>query len=204
MPSSYNWRPLPAGALGHLVHPETICWNEHRASLTGLETAFEYARANRGNCLKQRGDFARRYNEYQVVDDETKAQVDHEMIVEENDIKEQECVAILGYWPRYYPNQYRDDGLPLGNPATTIAVDAPPNSPASPVFHSPKIRPAAQMNSLLDGVVQRPRRLSTGSARVQPPGPSVCQDVPPQSTYRLAIREPSHSLTMRGAPLSPT
>ena len=97
MPSAYKWRPLPAGALGHSVNPETIRRNEHRASLTPLETAFERARANRGNRLKQleRRDFARRYDEYQALDDETKAQVDQKMIVEENEVLEQERVAIL-------------------------------------------------------------------------------------------------------------
>jgi len=95
MPSAYKWRPLPAGALGDSVNPETIHRNEHRASLTPLETAFEHARANRGNRLKQRRDFARRYDEYQALDDETKAQVDQEMIVEQNEVLEQERVAIL-------------------------------------------------------------------------------------------------------------
>jgi len=76
MPSAYMWRLLPAGALGHSVNPETIRWNEHRASHPPLETAFERARANRGNGLKQRRDFAHRYDEYQVLDDDTKVQVD--------------------------------------------------------------------------------------------------------------------------------
>jgi len=88
MPSAYNWRPLPAGALGRSVNPETIRRNEHRASLTPLETAFQRSRANRGKRLKQRRDFARRYDEYQALDDETKAQVDQEMIVEENEVLE--------------------------------------------------------------------------------------------------------------------
>jgi len=204
MPSAYKWRPLPAGALGHSVNPETMCRNEHRASLTPLETAFERARANRGNRLKQRRDFARRYDDYQALDDETKAQVDQEMIVEENEVLEQERVAILADWRRYYPNQFRDDGLPLVNPPTPIEVDSPPNSPASPVFPSPKMRPAARMKSLLDRVVKRPRSSSTGSALVPPPGPSESQDTPPRRTRQLAIWECSHSLTMRGAPVSPT
>jgi len=141
MPSAYKWRPLPAGALGHSVNPETIRRNEHRASLTLLETAFKRARANRGNRLKQRRHFARRYYEDQALDDETKTQVDQEIIVEENEVLEQECVAILADWRRYYPNQFRDDGLPLVNPPTSIEVDSPPNSAASPVFTSPKMRP---------------------------------------------------------------
>jgi len=104
MPSAYKWRPLPPGALGHSVNPETIRRNEHRASLTPLETVFERARANRGNRQKQRRDFALRYDEYEALDDETKAQVDQEMIVEENEVLEQERVAILADWRRYSPN----------------------------------------------------------------------------------------------------
>jgi len=204
VPSGYKWRPLPAGALGHSVNPETIGWNEHRASLTPLETAFERARANRGNCLKQRRDFARRYDEYQALDDETKARVDQEMIVDENEVLEQERVANLADWRRYYPNQFRDDGLPLVNHRTPIEVDSPPNSPALPVFPSRKMRPAARMKTLLDRVVKRSRSWSTRSALVPPPGPSVSQDAGPRRTRRLAIRERSHSLTMCGAPVSPT
>jgi len=204
MPSAYKWRPLPAGALGHLVNHESIRRNEHRASFTTLETAFERARANRGNRLMQRRDFARRYDEYQALDDETKAQVEQEMIVEENAVLEQERVAILADWRRYYPNQVSDDGLPLVNPPTPIKVDSPPNSPASPVFPSPKMRPAARMKSLLDRVVKRPRSSSTGSALVLPSGPSVYQDAPYPHTRQPAIRERRHSLTMRGALVSPT
>ena len=112
-------------------------------SLTPFETAFECPRANRGNRLKQRADFARRYDQYQALDDETKPQVDQEMIVEENEVLEQESVAILADWRRYYPNQFRDDGLRLVNPPTPIEVHSPPNSAASPVFPSPKMTPAA-------------------------------------------------------------
>ena len=188
MPSAYTWRPLPAGALGHTVNPETICRNEHRASLTLLETACERARANRGNRLKQRRDFARRYDEYQPLDDETKAQVDQEMIVEENEVLEQDRVAILADWRRYYQKQFHDDGLPLVNPPTPIQVDSPPNSPASLVFLSPKMRPAARIKSLLDRVVKRPRSSSTVSALVLPLGPSVSQDAPSRRSCWLAIR----------------
>jgi len=98
MPSGYKWRPLLAGVLGQSVNPETICRNEHRASLIPFETAFECARANQGNRLKQRHDFARRYYECQVLDDETKAQVDQEMIVEENKVLEPERGATLADW----------------------------------------------------------------------------------------------------------
>jgi len=90
--------------------------------------------------------------------------------VEENEVLEQERVAILADWRRYYPNEFGDYGLPLVKPPTPIEVDSPLNSPASPVFPSPKIRPAARMKSLLDGVVMRPRSSSTGSALVSPPG----------------------------------
>jgi len=116
MPSAYKWRPLPAGALGHSGNPETIRRNEHRASLTPFETAFARVREKRGNRLKQRRDCARRYDEYQAIDDEPKAQVDQEMILEENKVLEQEWVAILADWRRYYPNQFGDDGLPLVDP----------------------------------------------------------------------------------------
>jgi len=204
MPSAYKWRPLPAGTLGHSVNPVTICRNELRASLTPLEPAFEPARANQSNRLKQRRDFARRYDEYQALDDKTKAQVDKEMIVEENEVLDQEPVAIIAHWRRYYPNQFRDDGLLLVNPPTPMEVDSPPNSPASPLFPSPNMRPAARMESLLDSLVKRPRSSSTGSALVPPPVPSVSEDAPSRRTHRLAIRERSHSLTMRGAPVSPT
>ena len=130
--------------------------------------------------------------------------VDHEMIVEENKVQEQECVAILADWRRYYPNQFRDDGLPLVNTPTLIEVDSPANFLASPAFPSPKRMPAARTKSLLERVVQRPRSSSTGLALVPPLGPSVCQNVPPRRIHQLAIGERSHSLTMRGAPESPT
>jgi len=203
MPSAYKGRPLPAGALGHSVNPETIPRNEHRASLTPLETPFECARANRGNRLKQRRDCARRYDEYQTLDDKTKAQVDQEMIMQENEVLEQERVGILADWRRYYPNKFSDDGLPLVNPPTPIEVDSPLNSPASPVFRLPKMRPKARMKSLLNRVVKRPRSWSTGSALVQPLGPCVSLDAPPRRTRQLAIWERSHLLTLHGAPVSP-
>jgi len=126
------------------------------------------------------------------------------MIVKENEVREQEGVAILADWWRDYPNQFSDDGLPLVNPPTPLEVDSPLNLPASPVFLSPKMRPAARMQSLLDCVVKRPRSSSIGSAVVPPAGPSVSQDAPPWRTCQLAIGEHSHALTMRGAPVSPT
>jgi len=113
-------------------------------------------------------------------------------------------VAILVDWRRYYPNQFRDDGLPLVNPPTPIEVDSPPNLTASPVFLSPKMRPAARIMSLLDRVVKRPRSSSTGSPLVPPPGPSVLQVAPLRRTRQLPIRKCSHSLTLHGAPVSPT
>ncbi|PUU72835.1 hypothetical protein B9Z19DRAFT_1136569 [Tuber borchii] len=107
MPSAYKWKPLLAGAHGHSVNSKTIGWNKNRANLSPLETALE--------C---------------VLDDKTKAEVDREMIAEENEILEQECEAILADWRRYYPNQFDQDGSPLANPPIPIEVDSPPNSPA--------------------------------------------------------------------------
>ena len=139
-----------------------------------------------------------------MLDDETKAELDQGMIVEENEVLEQERVAILADWRRNYPNQFPDDGLPHVNPPTPIKVDSQPNSPASPVFPSSKMRPVARTKSLRERVVKRPRSSSTGSALVQPLGPSVSQDSPQRRTRHVAIRGPSHSLTLRGATVSPT
>ena len=77
---------------------------------------------------KQDCDVAWRYDEYQAPDDKAKAQVYQEMILEENEVLEQERVAILADWWQYYPNQFSDNGLPLGNPRTPIEVDSPPSS----------------------------------------------------------------------------
>jgi len=46
----------------------------------------------------------------------TKAHVDQEIMVEENEVLQQGRVAILADWWRYYPNQFPEDGLPLVNP----------------------------------------------------------------------------------------
>ena len=124
--------------------------------------------------------------------------------MEENEVLEQECVAIVVDWRRYYPNQFGDNGLPLVNPPTPIEVDSQPHSPVSPVFPSPRMRPAARMKSLLECVVKRPRSSSMGSGLVPPLGPSVSQDTPLRRTRQLGILERSHSLTMCGAPVSPT
>ena len=67
-----------------------------------METALKRARANQGNRLKQCRDFVPRYNEYQVLDDETKAQMDQEMIMDKIEVLEQEGGAILADWWRYY------------------------------------------------------------------------------------------------------
>ncbi|KAG0128949.1 hypothetical protein HOY82DRAFT_541140 [Tuber indicum] len=126
MPSSYKWKPLPAGALGRSVNPETIRRNEQRASLTHLETAFERARANRGNRLKQSRAFAKSYSDYLELVADVKAEVDQAMIEEENEILEEECWAILVDWRQYYPNQFDEKGLPLANPPIPIEVPTPP------------------------------------------------------------------------------
>ncbi|PUU77766.1 hypothetical protein B9Z19DRAFT_1127870 [Tuber borchii] len=94
------------GTLDHSVNPETIYQNKNRANLSPLDIGFERAWANRGNRLKQCCDFAREYNKYKALDDETKAEVDREMSAEENEILEQEREAILADWWRYYPNQF--------------------------------------------------------------------------------------------------
>jgi len=114
-------------------------------SLTSLETALKHARAKRDNHLKQCRYLARRSDEHQGVDDETKVQVDQEIILEENEVLEQERAAILADWGPSYPNLFGEhaSGLVLVNPPTPIEVDSPPNWPASPVFLSPKMRPAA-------------------------------------------------------------
>ena len=113
-------------------------------------------------------------------------------------------MSILTDWRRYYPNQFPDDSLPLVNPPTRIEVDSVLNSPASPVFPSPMMRPTTLMKSLLERVVKRPTSSSTRSALVLPLGPSVSQDAPPRPTHHLAIRERNYSLTMRRALVSPT
>ena len=153
MPSAYKWRPPPACALEHSINPETIRRNEHRTSLTTVETAFERARVNGGNRLKPHTDFPRRSGEYQALDDETKAQVDQEMIKVENEVLVQEPVAILADLRRYYPNQFGNNGLLPLNPPTPIDVNSLPNSPSSPVFPSRKLKPAAGIKNVLDGVV---------------------------------------------------
>ena len=169
MPSAYKWRPLPAGAFGHSVNPETIRRNQHRASLTPLETAFERARANRGNRLKQRRDFARKHDDYKALGDADKAEVDKAIIAEEDKALEQVRRAILADWQRYYPNQFDEGGVPLANPPIPVEVNSPPNSPAPPVNPSPKLRLAARMKSILDRVAKkRPRSPTSGSATRSP------------------------------------
>jgi len=77
-----------------------------------------------------------------------------EMILEENEVQEQERVAIQADWRRYYSNQFSDNGLPHGNCPPAIEVDSPPNSPASRVLLSRKVRPAARMKGLQERVVK--------------------------------------------------
>ena len=112
-------------------------------------------------------------------------------------------MGIQADWRQYYPNQFHYNSLPLVNPPTPIEVTSPPNGPPSPVFPSRTIRPAARIKSLLDRVVKRPRSLSTGCVLLLPPGPSVSPEAPPRCPHRLAIREHSHSLTIRWTPVSP-
>ena len=119
-----------------------------------METAFECRRTNRGNRLKQRPDFARGYGEYQGLDNETKAEVDREMIAVEHQILEPECQAILAVWRQHYPNQSGQDGSPVANPPIPIEVDTPPNAPAPPVNQSPKMHPVAPMKRLLGRVAK--------------------------------------------------
>ena len=106
--------------------------------------------------MKQRCDFARKYGQYQALDDETKAEVNREMIAKENEILEQQRRAILADWRQHYPNQFGQHGSSLANPPIRIEVDTRPNSPAPPVNPSPKMRPVARMKSLLDRVAKRP------------------------------------------------
>jgi len=199
MPSAYKWRALPAGTLGHSSNPETIRRNRNRARLTPLETAFERGWANRGNRLKQRSDFARGYGEYQALDDETKAEVDREMIAEENEILEQERQAILADWWQHYPNQFGQDGSPLANPPIPIEVDTLPNSPAPPVNPSPKMHPVARMKSLLDRVAKRPRSSSMGSTRLAGSAPAPSPSPASASCHSPTLQGRSPSFTMHGA-----
>lgn len=169
MPSAYKWRPLPAGALGHSVNPETLRCNQHRASLTPVETAFERARANRGNWLKQLRDFARKLDDYKALGDADKAEVDKAIIAEKDEALEQVRQAILANWQRYYPNQFDEGGVPLANLPILVEVNSPPNSPAPAVNPSPKLRLAARIKSILDSVAKKPPRSPTsGSATPSP------------------------------------
>ena len=77
------------------MNPETVRRNEHRANLTPLERAFERARANRGNRLKERRKFAREYPDYLALDKDVRAEVDQAMIHKENEFLEHERRAIL-------------------------------------------------------------------------------------------------------------
>jgi hypothetical protein len=194
MPSAYKWRPLPAGALGRSSNPETIRRNEHRANLTPLETAFERARANRGNRLKQHRVFARSFPDYLALADDIKAEVDQEMVVEENEVLEQERRAILADWRQYYPNQFDQHGLPLPNPPIPIEVPTPPGSPLASPNRSPKVRPAARMKNLLERVTKRPRSHTTGSPsfpRTNTTSSMSSPSFPPPSSSPPAPLQPS-------------
>jgi len=202
MPSAYKLKPIPAGALGHSQNPETIRRNQHRASLTPLETAYERARANRGNRLKQRRDFARKYEDYKALDEADKAEVDCAMIAEENQILEQERAAILADWKRYYPNQFGKNGSPLADPPIPVEVDSPESSPAQSVYPSPKVRPAVRMKSLLNRVVKRPRRETTSSSlpassQLAPSPTASSSRIPARGTtssFAIEVAVPSHTL----------
>ena len=204
MPSAYEWKLLPAGTLGHSVNPETSRRNEDRTSLSPLETAFEQARATSGNSLEQHRDLVQTYDEYQAFDEEIKDPLYPEMIAEENEVLLQERLGILADWRQYYPNQFHDNSLPLVNPATPIEVASPRNGQAAPVFLSRKMRPAGWIKSMLDRVVKGPWSSSTRSALLPLAGPFVSLEAPPRRTYELAIRERSHSLTIRRTRVSPT
>jgi len=164
-----------------------------------LETAFERGRANRANRMKQRCDFARKYGQYQALDDETKAEVNREMIAKENEILEQQRRAILADWRQHYPNQFGQHGSSLANPPIRIEVDTRPNSPAPPVNPSPKMRPVARMKSLLDCVAKQPRSSSMGSTLLAGSAPAPSPSPASASCQSPTLQGRSRSFTMHGA-----
>ena len=164
---------------------ETIHWNKNRVRLIPLKTDFECVQANCRNRLKEYHDFLRGYDEYQALDNKTKAEVDKEMIAEENEILGQECEVILAHWRRDYPNQFGEDDIPLANSAIPIEVDIPLNSPAPPVNPSPKLCTMAQIKILLDSVAMR---LSSSSTSLKLLASSV--PVPSSSSHPSASTRP--------------
>ena len=98
--------------------------------------------------------------------------------MEKNEVLEQEGVAILADWRRYYPNQFGHDGLPLVNPLTPKFAAIACISVIKDVPRSPNedySRPCGEVtqrlvNWVCPGTASRACCISGRSVPAHPPG----------------------------------
>ncbi|PUU82485.1 hypothetical protein B9Z19DRAFT_1061793 [Tuber borchii] len=132
--------------------------------------------------------------------DEIKAEVDQEIIAEENEILEREREAILADWRRYYSNKFDQDGSPLANLPIPIEVDSPPNSQAPSLNLSPKLRPMVRMKSMLDRMVKQATSSSIRSTLSASSPPNAPPSRSFTSPHPLTLQRRSCSFSLHEAP----